>query len=269
MRCITKDLAAQMEGCIKQTHIEVTRQYAIGKVLEISGGAACFSGFDSYLSQVIGWGFATSPKQFKAEIECIEQFYKVQNHARVDIELCPFVGNDLAVFLSQRGYGLSELNNVSALDLDTYSPIEPLMGTLEVRLVRPEELDVWATRVALGFGYPEAQKQFYHYVRAKGVKAFAVYDKDVIVAGAVIAVDGQFCDLGVTSTLPAYRGQGLQKKLLQARLNYAKDLGLDWAVVTTEPGTISDANVQKLGFGCVYTRIKMSCDRSSLLACRR
>lgn len=55
MKCITKDLATQMESCIKQTHIEVTQQYPQGKILEINGGAACFSGFDSYLSQVVGW----------------------------------------------------------------------------------------------------------------------------------------------------------------------------------------------------------------------
>jgi hypothetical protein len=63
MRYITKEMAAKMEGCIKQTHIEVTKQYENGHLLDINGGAACFSGFDSYLSQVVGWGFATQPKQ--------------------------------------------------------------------------------------------------------------------------------------------------------------------------------------------------------------
>ena len=66
------------------------------------------------------------------------------------------------------------------------------------------------------------------------------------------------CDLGVTSTLPAYRGKGLQKKLLFTRLNFAKQHGMALATVTTEPGTISDLNIQKLGFHCAYTRIKMT-----------
>lgn len=262
MRCITKDLAAQMEACIKQTHIEVTRQYSEGKVLEINGGAACFSGFDSYLSQVVGWGFEVEPKSFKAEIERIEHFYKTHKHQRVDIELCPFVGNELALFLAQRGYGVSELNNVSALNLKTYEPVDYLIASLEVREVQPAELEDWAQRVALGFGYPEAQDQFFRYAQAKGVTAFAVYDKDLIVAGAIVAAHGGFCDLGVTSTLPAYRGKGLQKKLLYTRLNFAKKLGLSWATVTTEPGTVSDSNVQKIGFQCVYTRIKMTLDKS-------
>ena len=124
MKCVTKALAAQMEDCLKQTHIEVTRCYQEGKILEISGGAACFSGFDSYLSQVVGWGFSTQPKQFKFEIETIEHFYQGLNHTRIDIEFCPFVGNDLAIFLSQLGYGITEINNVSVLDLSCYDLVE-------------------------------------------------------------------------------------------------------------------------------------------------
>ena len=57
MRCITKDLATQMEGCIKQTHIEVTKQYAQGKILDINGGAACLCGAGCVFYQLGGGGF--------------------------------------------------------------------------------------------------------------------------------------------------------------------------------------------------------------------
>ncbi|MCE0723376.1 GNAT family N-acetyltransferase [Legionella resiliens] len=258
MKCITKDLTAQMESCIKQTHIEVTQQYSQGKILEINGGAACFSGFDSYLSQVVGWGFNTKFKHFQSEIECIEQFYKTLNHKRVDIELCPFVGNELTAFLSQRGYCISELNNVSILDLKTYQPLDWAAGSLTIRKIKSSETREWAKRVALGFDAPEAEDQFVRYAQSKGVSAYAVYDNEFIVAGATLAMHGDFCDLGVTSTLPAYRGKGLQKKLLVTRLNTAKQHGLSWATVTTEPGSVSDCNVQKIGFHCAYTRIKMT-----------
>lgn len=258
MKCITKDLATQMESCIKQTHIEVTQQYPQGKILAINGGAACFSGFDSYLSQVVGWGFNTKFKHFQSEIECIEQFYRTLSHTRIDIELCPFVGNELTVFLSQRGYCISELNNVSILDLKAYRLLDCVADPLTIREIKSSETREWAKRVALGFDAAEAEDQFFRYVQSNGVSAYAVYDKDVIVAGATLAIHGDFCDLGVTSTLPAYRGKGLQKKLLMARLNTAKQQGVSWATVTTEPGSVSDCNVQKVGFHCAYTRIKMT-----------
>lgn len=262
MMYVTKDLTARMEACIKQTHIEVTRQYPQGTLLDVNGGTACFSGFDSFLSQVVGWGFHTKSRYFKKEIEIIEHFYKSLAHSRVDIELCPYVGNDLMIFLSERGYGVSEINNVSVLDLSSFKPEEQLDSPYTIRMVKSSEVDEWARRVAMGFGYPEAQEQFSHYARAKGISAFAVYDGDQIIAGATIAMHEDVCDLGVTSTLPAYRGKGLQKKLLLTRLNYAKQQGLVMATVTTEPGTISDLNVQKSGFRCAYTRIKMT--RSNL-----
>lgn len=257
MMYITKALTIQMEACIKQSHIEVTKQYTQGKILELNGGAACFSGFDSFLSQVVAWGFSTKLKQFKAEIETIEHFYKSLKHPRVDIELCPFVGTELAVFLSKRGYGITELNNVSAFDLKNYNRVTS-DDEFTIREVKQNELEEWAKRVAAGFGYPEAQEQFTHYARAKGVIAFAVFAQDKIIAGATLAMHGDVCDLGVTSTIPAYRGRGLHKKLLFTRLNFAKNNGLALATVTTEPGSISDLNIQKAGFGFAYTRIKMT-----------
>lgn len=255
---ITKDLTARMEACIKQTHIEVTRLYSQGKILDINGGAACFSGFDSFLSQVVGWGFNSSPKLFKAEIETIEGFYKSLNHSRVDIELCPFVGNQLAAYLGKRGYVATELNTVSVFDLKLQHIKHHSSHSYLIREVYDSELDDWSRRVAMGFGYPEAQEQFLRYARATGVTAFAAFDEGNIIAGATVAMHGDVCDLGVTSTLPAYRGKGLQKDLLMTRLNYARQHGLFLATVTTEPGTISDLNIQKSGFRSAYTRIKLT-----------
>lgn len=255
---LTKESAAMMEYCIKQTHIEVTKEYANGAILDISGGAACFSGFESYLSQVVGWGFNTAPKNYLAEIQKIEGFYSTLNHSRIDIELCPYVGNDLAVFLSHRGYQVTELNNVSFLDLQTTTLQDCSLKGFKIKKIDSNDLDAWAHQVAEGFGYPEAKRQFKSYARAQGTSAFGVYDKDLLVAGGAIAMHGTVCDLGVTSTLPSHQGQGLQKKLINARLHYAKLNGMTLATVTTEPGSISDLNVQKIGFGCAYTRVKMT-----------
>jgi GNAT superfamily N-acetyltransferase len=255
---VTKTLAESIESCIKQTHIEVTREYSCGRVIEVNGGAACYSGYESFLSQVVGWGFSTKPKHIKSELQTIEQFYKSMPHPRVDIEVCPYVGNEIVTWLSERGYQIAELNNVSAMDLSTYHITDIVEDPFHIQEVADTELNVWAKKVAIGFGYPDAQKQFSHYAKARGIKVFAAYEEGEIIAGATIAIHGEVCDLGVTSTLPEYRGRGLQKQLLLARLNCAKRLGCGIAAVTTEPGTISDSNIQKLGFHCAYTRVKMS-----------
>lgn len=254
---LTKDLAFEIEDCIKQTHIDMTNSFPLGKILDLGGGAACFAGFSSFFSQVVAWGFNLKPKQFKSQIEAIEQFYRSCGHSRVDIELCPLVGNDLPMALSERGYRITEMNNISFLDLESYS-LNRDENQIEVRQIAAHEVTQWAKTIALGFGYLEAQEQFLHYARLHGVSVFAVYDKEQIVAGATIAIHGRVADLGVTSTLPAYRNRGLQKLLLKERLKFAKNEGVPLVTVTTEPGSISDINIQKTGFHCAYTRVKMT-----------
>lgn len=255
---ITKEVAQELETCIKNTHIEVTKNYPQGQFQEIGSGVACFSGFDSFLSQSIGWGFNCNLKQMAAQLSQIEAFYRKLSHPRVDLEISPYVGTELIEFLSARGYKVSEINNVSVLDLRTYKQQDYALEQGEIKIISVEAVDEWAKRIAMGFEYPDAQEHFSCYARALGVSTFGAYIDSNLVAGATISVNQDICDLGVTSTLHAFRGQGLQKKLLLARLNYAKKLGLAVATVTTEPGTISDLNVQKIGFHCAYTRIKMT-----------
>jgi GNAT superfamily N-acetyltransferase len=254
---LNKQLAFRMESCFKETHLAMAKQHPHGRVLEIAGGAACFAGEESFFSQVISWGFATSTKHLGSQIEAIERFYHSLGHARVDIELCPLVGNEIALFLGRRGYQLTELSNVSFLDLSTYKSID-LTANEPTRTLEETELDDWAKIVALAFGYPEAKAQFADYIRLKGVTVFAVDVDGGMVSGGTIAVHGSIADFAVTSTALAYRGRGLQKHLLQTRLNVAKQQGLELAMVTTEPGSISDLNVQKVGFHCAYTRVKLT-----------
>jgi len=56
------------------------------------------------------------------------------------------------------------------------------------------------------------------------------------------------------ATLPEHRRHGVQSALLQARLEIAGRAGCDIAVVTTQPGSKSQENVQKRGFELLYTR---------------
>jgi len=64
----------------------------------------------------------------------------------------------------------------------------------------------------------------------------------------------QFCGAG---TLPAHRRQGVQTALLERRLHDAAHAGCDIAVVTTEPASRSQANVQRHGFELLYVRAVM------------
>ncbi len=60
--------------------------------------------------------------------------------------------------------------------------------------------------------------------------------------------------MGGAATLPEHRRHGVQGALLVARLEAARRAGCDVAVVTTQPGSKSQENVQRQGFELLYTR---------------
>jgi hypothetical protein len=55
-------------------------------------------------------------------------------------------------------------------------------------------------------------------------------------------------------TLPAERRRGVQAALLQARLAAAAARGCDLAIITVQPGSVSQRNVQRHGFELLDTR---------------
>ena len=90
-----------------------------------------------------------------------------------------------------------------------------------------------------------------------GARGFSRYvarvEGEIAAAGSMRLFEGvaQLCG---AATLPPFRRRGLQTALLHARLADASAAGCDVAVVTTEPGSRSQENVQRAGFALLYSR---------------
>lgn len=256
---IDKSFSQKIESCIKQSHLNVVNEAKSrgAKVdsLTIGSGAACFLGSQSFLSQVIAWGFAEGALEFEAELKKMEDFYQGCQFSEVNIELSPLCGPDVVSLLAEEGCCVTEVNNISVLDLQNYT--QPPLAN-EVVQTPVSDLSEWARVIAEGFSLPKENEQFELYAASSDIIAFHCLGDGVMAAGGTVAIHGDICDLGVTSTLPASRGKGMQKALLHARLGYAKGRGVRYACVTTEPGSVSDINIQKIGFQIAYTRLKFS-----------
>jgi ribosomal protein S18 acetylase RimI-like enzyme len=79
----------------------------------------------------------------------------------------------------------------------------------------------------------------------------------VVAGGAAMRIDDGLAQLCGASTLPAFRRRGVQTRLLLERLRLAAAVGCDLALVTTQPGSRSQANAIKGGFERLYTRAVM------------
>jgi GNAT superfamily N-acetyltransferase len=84
------------------------------------------------------------------------------------------------------------------------------------------------------------------------------WHKGAPVAGGTLGISGQVAALSGTTVLPAFRGRGLQRVLIGARLTAARELGAKIAVSATLPMSASAENVRRAGFRVVYPKIEMA-----------
>jgi hypothetical protein len=87
---------------------------------------------------------------------------------------------------------------------------------------------------------------------AAGVVRYVAVRDGLIAGGASFRMAQGVAQLAGAAT--AHRRRGVQNALLTARLADAADTGCDIAVVTTQPGSKSQQNVQRRGFDLLYTR---------------
>jgi hypothetical protein len=126
----------------------------------------------------------------------------------------------------------------------------------------------WLDLVVTGFAAPDTQglpshEQFPREVILRvmgdlaGTKGFVRYlarRGGEPAGGASLRLCDGVAQLCGAATIPTHRRNGVQSSLLSVRLAAAARAGCDVAVVTTQPGSKSQENVQRQGFDLLYTR---------------
>jgi GNAT superfamily N-acetyltransferase len=124
-------------------------------------------------------------------------------------------------------------------------------------------MELWCRVVEAGFqgqdelGSAEAAASGFS-AEAEGNRFFLA-TVDEVPAGA--AVLGCFGGIGVfsgTSVLPRFRGHGLQRELLRARLELAREAGCRRVCSAVLPGTASQANLERCGFRVAYPKLELA-----------
>jgi GNAT superfamily N-acetyltransferase len=267
MEFVSHDVARRVEGVDAVIDRDYALRYAkdIGitgePAIEIAGGWASFAGIDSPLTQAFGIGM--SGVVTESEMERLEEFYS-SRASRVNLEVCPYVDPSLIELLGDRVYRPVEFSHVLLRPVTLQDIAQaPTASTLKVREVASEEEPVWSRTVASAFleGAEPPQRFidiFAIYFRVPSVRCLVAEIDGTPVGGGLVAIHEGMAALATTSTLPAFRGRGVQTALIKARLRIAAEQGCDLAMITTQPGTISHKNVERQGFRVAYTRCKFS-----------
>jgi GNAT superfamily N-acetyltransferase len=234
-----------------------------GFVIPIAGGVASFAEEDSPFNKVAGLGFGGLPGA--AALDEIERAFAACG-APVQIELAHLADPATGALLTGRGYRLVSFENVLGLAL-TGQPERVTPAGIQVRPSGDDEFEPWLEVQADAVAHPDTQGVPSHeefprevIVRAErdfaaaGVARYAALAGGIIVGGASLHLAEGVAQLTGAATAAAHRRRGVQTALLSARLADAAAAGCDIAVVTTQPGSKSQQNVQRRGFDLLYTR---------------
>jgi GNAT superfamily N-acetyltransferase len=226
---------------------------------EIAGGIAVFAGVDSPVTQALAVGLNRPVSE--AELDRLENFYHSRGAATA-IELCPFAGVSLYEALAKRQYRLVEVSNVLFRELSRGDNFLPPSPGVTVRPAMPEDENLFTRTVAQGFAETapitqpllDVMEGFFH---SEGNHPFLAFVDGVAAGGASAFAFNGVAGMFGASTLPQFRGRGVQTALLATRLNWAVEHGCELAKGITLPGSISHRNHERFGFRVAYTRTKL------------
>lgn len=181
----------------------------------------------------------------------------------MQIELAHLAEPEIAALLTRRGYRLVSFENVLGLALDRGFD-RVISPGIKVRQSADES---WLAVVVEGATHPDTQgvpsyedlpreviERAERDFVAAGVRRYVALRDGVVAGGASFHIAEGLAQFTGAATAPAHRRRGVQTALLSARLVDAAAAGCDLAVVTTQPASKSQQNVQRRGFDLLYTR---------------
>ncbi len=162
-------------------------------------------------------------------------------------------------------YGLAPGGTVVKLIRDT-APVEPAKTSLRVGPVDPADeaaVRAWADVQILAFEMPDPDGLLTEMLAAlcdvPDFQPYAAWDGDKLVATAGLYVEGEIGECVSASTLPEYRGRGVQSALIALRVQDALEAGCQW--VAAETGKPAEGrqnpsldNLRRAGFRILYDR---------------
>jgi GNAT superfamily N-acetyltransferase len=270
----TTTLAARVERAEADTAAAFGRRAAERGtdvlVHPIGGTLAVHGGPGQPFNKVAGLGFAPLDESDIAQLEAI---YDARG-GEIRVEQSSLADPAVGSMLTRRGFALAGYENVLGLALtpDLVAGFARERDTARVAgidVAQADEASTWIRTVSEGFLHPDAfdgppptesfgrqlmERIFSDFSGAEGCALYlARRGGEVAGGGALRIVDG-VAQLAGAATLPSHRRLGVQSALLRARLVEAARAGCDLAIVTTEPASKSQVNVQRAGFALLYVR---------------
>jgi GNAT superfamily N-acetyltransferase len=190
----------------------------------------------------------------------VEDFFRSRGVAST-VVVSPLAHESLRTLLGQRGYTIAEFNSVLICRVKTDEPFASPPG-IAIEPVNSTNVQPWMQAIAKGFEQDivVAESVFGGFATLPGALAFAARIEDKVIGGCGgrIVPEARIAALFGAATLPEFRGRGVQGALIARRLREAALAGCEYAVVSTQPGSGSQRNMERRGFRMAYTKVVMT-----------
>jgi hypothetical protein len=236
--------------------------------LRVGSGAAVYCGPGAPMTKVIG--VAIAEPLTDEVIDQVEQAFAPTGE-NPGWEIATFGDYASIRRLEGRGYRLQRIETVLGRDLTRASLIDPVPADIRIERGHDEE---WARISVAGFSAAETvegrdvpgeqydssilEKVVQQFAGIELVRRYVAFLHGQPAGAAAARVDAGVFQLCGAATLPVFRRRGEQTAMLCARLAEARAANCDLTVVTVEPGSRSQANIQRRGFVPLYSRLVMA-----------
>ena len=224
-----------------------------GRSLAVGGGFAHFRGEGHPLNQALG---LVDPIP-EPDLEAVEAFLG----SPTVLEVSPGADPGLWPLLAARGYRVHQFQQQWVRSLDR---TEAMDACFEIRPIREGESELQSRVVAAGFFERDDWRGFEPPFTApdgvEGSLRYLIFVEGEPAGGATLGWNDGVALLGGDAVLPRFRGRGLQKALIRARLGEARAAGCDLATASTLPSTPSQRAYEACGFRVAYPKLEMARD---------
>lgn len=268
MLCSTTDMAQRLEEADKihlSRQVESCIQIFTDQAIQLQPAgygvaAVTLPLFGRKLNHVVGFGMAGSVST--DDLAKTEALYDKTGVAG-EIDLCPHADATAIQSLALRGYTVNGWINsyVRILtDADLQEANIPGVSIFQIASDRFEEFKNCSVGGYRDGGRPELLLETL--ARSAELRVdtriyFATVDGKVAGSAGLALIEtskGGVAHLYIDSTLPEYRGRGIQAALLQHRLSDARKAGYKVASVQARPTSGSARNIERAGFSLAYTK---------------
>jgi GNAT superfamily N-acetyltransferase len=131
---------------------------------------------------------------------------------------------------------------------------------IQIRAVQPEESELFADLYLAAFDIPDAPGLAYLRESIRllpgrpGLYCFLAAVNNLLAGMAILFIHQHTGYLATAAVLPAFRGYGCHKALLQARLTVARRKDCQLVAGSARIGSISQQNMEKVGLRMAYTK---------------